>query len=111
MTSARQIAGLSGTVCGSDPAVLRPPATCQPKKKSKHPVAAMARVTRASGAATLLLSAATQANPGILRFQLSDGTLHDFVAAVSQVGGKYMLFGISTNSSSTEPYDVMFIER
>jgi hypothetical protein len=65
----------------------------------------------AGSAATLLLSAATQANPGMLRFQLSDGTLHAFVAAVSQVGGKYMLFGISTNSSSTEPYNVMLIER
>ncbi len=64
-----------------------------------------------SGGVTLVLSAATQANPGILRFQLSDGTLHDFVAAVSQVGGKYLLFGLSTNSSSTEPYNVMLIEH
>ena len=65
----------------------------------------------ASGGATLLLSAATQASPGVLRFQLNDGTLHDFVAVVSQVAGKYLLFGISTNSSSTEPYNVALIEQ
>jgi hypothetical protein len=65
----------------------------------------------ASGGVTLLLSAATQPSPGILRFQLSEGTLHDFVAAVSQVGGKYILFGLSTNASSTEPYNVMLIEQ
>lgn len=61
---------------------------------------------------TLGLAAATQAIPGILRFQLDDnGTLHDFVAAVVQVGGKYLLFGISTNATSTEPYNVMLIEQ
>ena len=62
--------------------------------------------------ATIALASAAQPTPGIVRLRVTDdGGPHDFVFALSQLGGRYMLFGISTNAAPTEPYNVMLIER
>jgi hypothetical protein len=61
---------------------------------------------------TIDFAGAAQPSPGILRFELTDvDGRHDFVAAAAHLGGRYMLFAVSTNSSPTEPYNVLLVER
>lgn len=62
--------------------------------------------------AILGMNSATQPSPGLIRFTLTDGAgTHDFVAVVNQIAGKYMFFGISTNTSTNEPYNVFLVEQ
>ncbi|MBI3609652.1 MAG: hypothetical protein HY204_03000 [Nitrospirae bacterium] len=69
--------------------------------------------TRCANPVTLDLVGAGQTTAGIVSLTLTDAdsSLHTFVFMANQVGGKYLLFGISTNTSSTEPYNVILIEQ
>lgn len=62
--------------------------------------------------AILDLTTAAQAIPGIVNVQITDTEgVHDAVMMINIVNGKYMLFGISTNTTSAEPYNFMLIEQ
>lgn len=66
----------------------------------------------ASSDAVLDMNTATQPSPGLIRFTLTEGGVaHDFVAVVNQIAGKYMFFGISTNTATNEPYNVFMVQQ
>lgn len=53
----------------------------------------------------------SQPNPGIVSGTLTDPAAHTFTMMINKIGGKYMIFGISTNESAAQPYNFLAMEK
>lgn len=53
----------------------------------------------------------SQPSNGVVAGGIYDGSSHTTTFLINQVGGKYLIYGISTDGSSTQPYNLMLMER
>jgi hypothetical protein len=53
----------------------------------------------------------SQPSNGEILGTIGDGSTHNTTFLINQIGGKYLIFGISTDGSNTSPYNLMLIEK
>ena len=62
-----------------------------------------------SGGVTVSFS--SQPSNGVVSGTIDDGTTHTTTFLINQIGGKYQIYGISTDTSNTTPYNLMLMQR